>query len=85
MTAAYFFINNDPNFGDPPQGQPTGSTQFYHFFNGEYGLSGNPFIDNNGKATKFAFYSDPVSQTGWLDGVALPPANRRARDGIRPI
>ncbi len=77
MTAAYFFINNDPNFGDPPQGQPTGSTQFYHFFNGEYGLSGNPFIDNNNKATKFAFYGDPVAQTGWLDGVALPPADRR--------
>ncbi len=45
MTAPYFFINGSANFGDPPQGAPTGSTQFYRFFNGEYGLSGNEFQD----------------------------------------
>jgi hypothetical protein len=77
MTAAYFFVNGDANFGDPPQGQPTGATQFYHFFQGRYGLSGNPFVDENGNITKFAFYGDPVKGTGWLDGVSLPPGDRR--------
>jgi hypothetical protein len=77
MTAAYFFVNGDANFGDPPQGEPDGSTQFYHFFNGEYGLSGLPFTDPNGKTTKFAFSGDPVAGTGWLDGVTLPPGDRR--------
>jgi hypothetical protein len=77
MTAAYFFINGNANFGDPPQGEPTGATQFYHFFNGEYGVSGAPFLDNNGKPTKFAFPGDPVTGTGWVDGVTFAPADRR--------
>ncbi len=78
MTAAYFFVNGDANFGDPPQGDITGSTQFYNFFNGNYGLSGLPFINPiNNLPTKFAFSGDPVTGTGWLDGVALPPGDRR--------
>ena len=77
MTANYFFVNGDANFGDPPQGQPTGSTQFYNFFKGDYGLSGAPFKDPNGNITKFAFYGDPVAHTGWLDGISLPPGDRR--------
>ncbi len=77
MTAAYFFINGNANFGDPPQGQPTGATQFYNFFNGEYGLSGQEFQTPQGVKTKFAFPGDPVAGTGWIDGVTLPPADRR--------
>ena len=74
MTAAYYFINtSDPNYGDPNQGDPMGATAFYHFFNGQYGQSGSPFVDNNGNETKFAFPGDPVKRTGWLDGVAWPP------------
>jgi hypothetical protein len=77
MTAAYFFINNDANFNDPTQGDPAGATQFYHFFNGEYGLTGAPFTDNKNNETKFAFYGDPVTGTGWLDGVTSAPGDRR--------
>ncbi|MHB1687031.1 MAG: hypothetical protein ACYCVH_06640 [Ignavibacteriaceae bacterium] len=78
MTAAYFFVNGNANFGDPPQGAITGSTQFYNFFNGNYGVSGLPFINPiNNQPTKFAFSGDPVAGTGWLDGVALPPGDRR--------
>jgi len=77
MTASYFFVNGDANFGDPPQGTPSGSTQFYHFFNGEYGLSGVPFKDPNGNVTKFAFPGNPVTGTGWIDGQTLPPGDRR--------
>ena len=78
MTAAYFFINGDANFGDPPQGTPDGATQFYNFFNGEYGLSGKPFVNPiTGKDTKFAFTGDPLTGQGWLDGVTSPPGDRR--------
>ncbi len=77
MTAAYFFVNGDAHFGDPPLGQPSGSTQFYNFMNGNYGLTNQPFIDNRGNPTKYAFYGDPTTGTGWLDGVALPPGDRR--------
>ncbi|MCL5031053.1 MAG: hypothetical protein M1480_18765 [Bacteroidetes bacterium] len=78
MTASYFFINQDPKVTDPPQGNPLGSTQFYRFFNGQYGNSGQPFIDpTTGNVTKFAFSGDPVAHTGWLDGNEFPPADRR--------
>jgi len=77
MTAAYFFINGNANYGDPPQGQLAGSTQFYNFFNGEYGLTGTPFLDNHNNPTKFAFPGDPVAGTGWVDGVQFAPADRR--------
>jgi hypothetical protein len=78
MTAAYFFVNGDANFGDPPQGTPDGSTQFYNFFNGNYGLSGKPFINPiTNQPTKYAFTGDPTTGQGWLDGVTLPPGDRR--------
>lgn len=78
MTAAYFFVNGDANFGDPPLADIKGSTQFYNFFNGNYGLSGQPFINPiTNQPTKFAFSGDPTTGQGWLDGVALPPGDRR--------
>jgi hypothetical protein len=88
MTAAYYFKNGDANVGDPPQGAPTGSTQFYNFFNGEYGLSGIEFTDPNGNKTKFAYSGDPVAGTGWIDpepfdkrqGMASGPFNMAPGD-----
>ncbi len=78
MTASYFFVNGDANFGDPPQGNVSGSTQFYNFFNGEYGLTGRMYIEPiKNLPTKFVFTGDPVAQTGWLDGITNPPADRR--------
>jgi hypothetical protein len=75
MTAAYYFINTtDPNYGDPPQGQPIGATYFYNFFNGEHGSSGLEFTTPQGVPTKFCFPGDPVAGTGWLD---VAPADKR--------
>ncbi|MHB8581012.1 MAG: T9SS type A sorting domain-containing protein [Ignavibacteriaceae bacterium] len=78
MTSSYFFVNGNANFGDPPLGSPTGATQFYNFLNGNYGLSGLPFINPiNNEPTKFVFSGNPVTGTGWLDGVASPMGDRR--------
>ncbi len=77
MTSSYFFINGSAEFGDPPQFNVSGSTQFYNFFNGEYGLTGNVFQDPSGNLTRFVFPGDPVAETGWLDGITNPPADRR--------
>jgi len=78
MTASYFFVNGNANFGDPPQGEIAGSTQFYNFFNGEYGLTGQEYTyPINNIPTKFVFTGDPVAQTGWIDGVQFAPADRR--------
>ncbi len=78
MTASYFFVNGDAHFGDPPIAQPSGSTQLYNFFNGEYGLTGQRFNSPYTLSpTNYVFTGDPVAGTGWLDGVALPPGDRR--------
>ncbi len=78
MTAAYAFINGSATLGDPNQGDPSGSTQFYHFFNGEVGLTGVPFKNPiTGKSTPFIYSGDPVTGTGWLDGITYPPGDRR--------
>jgi len=78
MTAAYYFTNGDPNIGDPPQGNIEGSSQFYNFFQGKFGISGQPFIDIvTGQITTYALNGDPITQQGWLDGIQLPEGKRR--------
>ncbi|MCW8994964.1 MAG: T9SS type A sorting domain-containing protein, partial [Psychromonas sp.] len=86
MTAAYYFANGDPNIGDPPQGDLDGSTQFYNFFQGKFGLSGATFTDlSTGDPTTYALNGDPLSGTGWLDGVQLPPGDRRQGSSSGPF
>ena len=86
MTAAYYFANGDPNIGDPPQGDLDGSTQFYNFFQGKYGLSGQTFTDLvTGKPTTYALNGDPIAGTGWLDGDQLPPGDRRQGSASGPF
>jgi hypothetical protein len=86
MTAAYYFANGDPNIGDPPQGDLDGSTQFYNFFQGKFGLSGETFTDLvTGQPTTYALNGDPINRTGWLDGVQLPPGDRRQGSASGPF
>ncbi len=82
MTAAYTFTNPgsglDATYNDPDQGQASGSTQFYNFFNGENRI-GTPYADpNTGKTTKFIFPGDPVARSGWIDGNTFPPRDVRS-------
>ncbi len=82
MTAAYTFTNPgsgyDANYNDPDQGLSSGSTQFYNFFNGENRV-GTPFVDpNTNKVTKVIFPGDPVSQSGWVDGITFSPRDVRS-------
>jgi hypothetical protein len=86
MTAAYYFANGDPNIGDPPQGDLDGSTQFYNFFQGKFGLSGVTFTDlSTGAPTTFALNGDPITGTGWLDGIQLSPGDRRQGSSSGPF
>ncbi len=78
MTAYYFFLGGDPNWGDPPQGDIQGSVEFYNFMQGRYGLSGQPFISPiTGQTTPFALSGDPLTGEGWIDGIQYPPGDRR--------
>jgi hypothetical protein len=86
MTAAYYFANGDLNIGDPPQGDIQGSTQFYNFFRGRYGISGAPFIDpTTGQVTTFALPGDPQTRKGWIDGSQLAAGDRRQGSASGPF
>ena len=86
MTAAYYFANGDPNIGDPPLGDISGSNEFYNFFRGKFGISGAPFIDLvTGQPTTYALNGDPQTGQGWLDGVQLPPGDRRQGSSSGPF
>ncbi len=77
MKAFFYFINRDPILADPTQGAPAGSTQFYNFFQGRIGLTGEFFRDPQNNPTTFTLTGDPVTGTGWLDGRQFPAGDRR--------
>jgi hypothetical protein len=79
MTAHYYFINSDPVYVDPTQGQYQGTLEWYNFLQGRVGTTGDIFPDpTTGEPTTFALYGDPVAGTGWNDGLLHPPGDRRA-------
>ena len=78
MNAFYYFAGGDPNFGDPQHGFSTGATQFYNFMQGKYGITGEFFIDpSTNLTTTYALSGNPVTGTGWLDGINLQAGDRR--------
>jgi hypothetical protein len=77
MTAFYYFLRGDATVTDPTQGAYEGSTQFYNFFQGKIGKTGEYFTDPFGHKTKFALSGDPFLRTGWVDGQIFPAGDRR--------
>jgi hypothetical protein len=79
MTAAYYYINQDPTLTDPVQGSYSeGAVRFYRFMQGRIGLTNEPFVDpNTGQPSKFTLPGDPVTRTGWIDGQQFGPGDRR--------
>ena len=79
MTAAYYYINDDPTLTDPIQGSyPEGAVRWGRFMQGRIGLTNLPFVDpNTGASTPFTLPGDPVTRTGWIDGQQFSPGDRR--------
>ncbi len=79
MTAFYFFINGDPVYTDPTQGNyDRGTLGFYNLFQGKVSTTGQPFTDpTTNKPTAKALAGDPLTRTGWIDGLLHPPGDRR--------
>jgi hypothetical protein len=77
MTAFFYFINSDPTLADPTRGDPAGASQFYNYMRGKVGLTGQYFLDPQGRPTTFTLTGDPVAGTGWLDGVQFRADDRR--------
>jgi hypothetical protein len=86
MTAFYYFARGDATVVDPTQGDPQGSTQFYNFFQGKVGLTGDQFVNpNTGEPTSFALPGDPQTRTGWIDGQQLGGGDRRIGSASGPF
>jgi hypothetical protein len=86
MTAFYYFARGDASVTDPTQGDPQGSNQYYNFFQGRIGLSGNPFFDpTTGESTTYALSGDPQTRQGWLDGQLVGLGDRRIGSASGPF
>jgi len=78
MTAFYYFAQGDPNLGDPPMGTSAGANQFYNFMQGKYGMTGTYFLNPvTGLPTTYSLSGDPVTQSGWVDGIIVPQGDRK--------
>jgi hypothetical protein len=86
MTAFYYFARGDASVTDPTQGAPQGSTQFYNFFQGKIGLTGQYFVDPNTlQPTTYVMPGDPQTRSGWIDGQLLPAGDRRIGSASGPF
>lgn len=79
MTAAYYFTRGDATVTDPVLGSANeGAFRFYRFMNGRVGITGKLFVDpTTGDSTTFVLSGDPVTRTGWVDGLLQAPGDRR--------
>jgi hypothetical protein len=86
MTAYYYFARGDANVTDPTQGDIQGSYQFYNFFQGRIGKTGEFFVDpTTGEPTTYTLSGDPQASQGWLDGQLIPSGDRRIGSASGPF
>jgi len=82
-TGAYYFVNaGTSDYQDPQQGASAGSIQFYNLMQGKT-RNGNFFpvptqiTPRTENVTNFPLSGDPVTGTGYIDGIINPPGDRR--------
>ena len=79
---AFTYFGAGSAISDPDLSSYNGTLQFFNLMEGylprpEYPTQ-IPWTDpSTGEATNFALSGDPVSGSGWIDGVQLPPGDRR--------
>lgn len=69
-------------FGFPPLGVSAATFQWYNLLRGYFPTTDIenplPFIDPiTNQPNRFTFSGDPVTGTGWIDGIVLPPGERQ--------
>ncbi len=79
MTAFYAGMKSFVDYGDPVTGSyAKGALMLKNYMQSKLGISGTPIIDpNTNKSTKFPYSGNPVTGTGWLDGLQFAPSDRR--------
>ena len=79
---SFTYFGAGSSISDPDLSQYAGSLQFFNLMEGylprpEYPTQ-IPFTDPfTGEETKFVLSGDPTSGSGWIDGIQLPPGDRR--------
>ena len=79
---AFTYFGAGSSISDPDLSDYKGTLQFFNLMEGflprpEYPVQ-TPWTDlNTNTSTKFVLSGDPVSGSGWIDGVQLPPGDRR--------
>lgn len=79
---SFTYFGAGSSISDPDLDDYKGSLQFFNLMEGylprpEYPVQ-SPWTDlSTGEETKFVLSGDPVTGTGWIDGVQLPPGDRR--------
>ncbi|MEI7812600.1 MAG: hypothetical protein WCJ01_09260 [Ignavibacteria bacterium] len=81
MSSFYYFINSDAVYHDPDfANYQTGALRFYNLLLGRISVTGEPFPIPpalGGGITKFPLSGDPVTGTGYLDGILYAKGDRR--------
>jgi hypothetical protein len=78
MSAFTYFINGDDVYADPDQGEYTGTLQFKRLMQGRISTTGERFTDpTTNQNTMFCLAGDPVTGTGWVDGIVNEADDRR--------
>ncbi len=79
---SFTYFGAGSSIDDPDLSEYNGTLQFFNLMEGflprpEYPVQ-EPWTDlSTGEVTKFVLSGDPVTGQGWIDGVQLPPGDRR--------
>lgn len=78
MTAFNFFTQGNAQFLDPALGSYEGTIGWYNLMRGFVGATGAQYIDpTTGQPTNYVLAGDPITNTGWRDGMLFGPGDRR--------
>jgi len=79
MTSFFYFSQNvETDFTDPTQNDYSGALQWRNMFEGKKSRTGVYYTDPlTGAVTKYPLAGDPVTGTGWIDGILHVKNDRR--------
>lgn len=80
-----FYIGGGNVYKDPQLRQQAGASEIFNNMKGQL-WNGNSYIDpTTGTSTKFSLAGDPVTRSGWIDGIVAYPGDRRGLLGAGPF
>jgi hypothetical protein len=85
LSSFVHYINTDPVYRDPQPSDESGATQCYNNMQG-LTWNGAPFVNPvSNKTSVFTLNGNPLTGSGWVDGIVNPPDDRRMMMSTGPI